>query len=46
MRDQGMTLTAIAQTLNDQGVKTCNHRNWYASTVRAILLKKETITHE
>jgi DNA invertase Pin-like site-specific DNA recombinase len=41
MRQQGMTLTQIAQRLNDQGLKTCRNGVWYASTVGQ-LLKNQT----
>jgi DNA invertase Pin-like site-specific DNA recombinase len=33
MRAQGMTLEQIAQKLNERGIKTCQNRSWYASTV-------------
>lgn len=41
LRGQGMTLTAIAQELNARGVKSCNGRLWYASTVRKILVSEK-----
>jgi DNA invertase Pin-like site-specific DNA recombinase len=38
MRGRGMTLEAIARTLNDEGVPTAQGgRRWYASTVRAVI---------
>ncbi len=37
MRDNGQTLTAIADNLNQMRVRTCNNRTWYASTVRQLL---------
>jgi DNA invertase Pin-like site-specific DNA recombinase len=37
MRDRGMTLNEIAQNLNERGIKTCNNRTWYASTVNQLL---------
>ena len=37
MRDRGMTLTEIAQNLNERGIKTCKNRTWYASTVKQLL---------
>jgi DNA invertase Pin-like site-specific DNA recombinase len=37
MRGRGMTLEAIARTLNDEGVPTAQGgKRWYASTVRAV----------
>lgn len=37
MRDRGMTLTQIADDLNERGIKTCRNGQWYASTVRQLL---------
>jgi Recombinase len=37
-RAQGKTLQAIASALNDKGIQTAhNGRQWYPSTVRALL---------
>ena len=37
MRNRGMTLTQIADDLNDRGIKTCRSGQWYASTVGRLL---------
>lgn len=37
---QGMSLNAIARTLNDEGVPTAKGGKWYASTVRAIVMSE------
>ena len=37
MRERGLTLSEIAQNLNERGIKTCNNRTWYASTVKQLL---------
>ncbi len=39
MRDNGDTLTAIADTLNQMQIKTCNDRAWYPSTISQLLKK-------
>ena len=37
MRENGQTLTTIADNLNRMKVRTCNNRAWYASTVSQLL---------
>lgn len=37
MSAEGLSLNAIARTLNDEGVPTAKGGKWYASTVRAIV---------
>lgn len=37
LKAQGMTLTQIAEGLNERGIKTCRNGQWYASTVRQLL---------
>ena len=37
LRAQGMTLTQIAEDLNQRGIKTCRNGQWYASTIRQLL---------
>lgn len=37
LRQQGRTLTQIADELNQRGLKTCRNGHWYASTVRQLL---------
>ena len=41
MRDNGETLTVIADTLNQMQIKTCNDRAWYASTVSQLLKRAD-----
>lgn len=35
--EQGESLSSIANTLNERGIKTCNGRSWYASSVKNVL---------
>jgi DNA invertase Pin-like site-specific DNA recombinase len=37
MHAEGLSLNAIARTLNDEGVPTAKGKSWYASTVRTIV---------
>jgi DNA invertase Pin-like site-specific DNA recombinase len=45
MRGQGMTLTAIADQLNAEGIKTARGGQWYAKTVSNII-DRETKIHK
>jgi site-specific DNA recombinase len=40
LREQGKTLTAIADHLNESGITSARGRRWYASSVREILLNE------
>ena len=36
LRDSGMTLRAIAEALNERGVRSQNQRQWHSEAVRLI----------
>jgi hypothetical protein len=42
LRQQGLTLSQIAQILNDRGLKTYRKGPWYASTVARLLQNPST----
>ena len=48
LRDRGMTLRAIAEHLNESGIRSPNNRQWHMEAVRLVLLRHEesTITKE
>ena len=41
LHDSGMTLRAIAQTLNERGTRSQNNRQWHAEAVRLILKRHQ-----
>jgi DNA invertase Pin-like site-specific DNA recombinase len=43
LRDQGYTLTAIAEALNDRNIPTARGALWYATTVRNILNDRDDL---
>lgn len=40
LQEQGLSLRGVAQALNDRGVKTARGGQWYATTVRNIIVAK------
>ena len=45
LRDQSMTLKAIADHLNDQGIKSQNNRHWHPEAVRLVLLTGHEVAY-
>jgi DNA invertase Pin-like site-specific DNA recombinase len=45
LRDRGMTLKAIADHLNDQGIRSQNKRLWHPEAVRLVLLRHDELAY-
>lgn len=46
MRDSGMNLRAIADHLNERGIKSQNERLWHMEAVRLVLLRHDEIAYK